>query len=72
MLLSALAMLLCYARLVERKAIVPVIFRLPQQPNFSVNFVIDTGFNDYLTLPPQAVSAMNESSFVFKYICKIS
>ncbi|MEA5572845.1 clan AA aspartic protease [Calothrix sp. UHCC 0171] len=48
-----------YGRLVERKAIVPVIFRLPQQPDFSVNFVIDTGFNDYLTLPAQAISAMN-------------
>ncbi len=48
-----------YGRLVERKAIIPVIFRLPQQPDFSLDFVIDTGFNDYLTLPPQAVSAMN-------------
>ena len=25
----------------------------------SINFMIDTGFNDHLTLPPQAVSAMN-------------
>ncbi len=48
-----------HGRLIDKKAIVPVIFRLPQQPDFSVNFVIDTGFNDYLTLPPQAVSAMN-------------
>ncbi|NJL62331.1 MAG: clan AA aspartic protease [Methylacidiphilales bacterium] len=48
-----------HGRLSEGKAIVPVIFRLPQQPDFSVDFVIDTGFNDYLTLPIQAVSAMN-------------
>jgi clan AA aspartic protease len=48
-----------YGRLVDRKAIVPVIFRLPQQPDFSLDFVIDTGFNDYLTLPVQAVNAMN-------------
>ncbi|MBW4667762.1 MAG: clan AA aspartic protease [Cyanomargarita calcarea GSE-NOS-MK-12-04C] len=48
-----------YGRLIDRKAIVPVIFRLPHQPDFSLDFVIDTGFNDYLTLPPQAVSAMN-------------
>jgi clan AA aspartic protease len=48
-----------YGRLIDRKAIVPVIFRLPQQPDFSLDFVVDTGFNDYLTLPPQAVSAMN-------------
>ncbi|BAY26790.1 hypothetical protein NIES2100_66060 [Calothrix sp. NIES-2100] len=48
-----------YGRLIGDKAIVPVIFRLPQQPDFSLNFTIDTGFNGYLTLPPQAVSAMN-------------
>lgn len=48
-----------YGRLIDRKAIVPVIFRLPQQPDFSLSFVVDTGFNGYLTLPAQAVSAMN-------------
>ncbi|QLE58616.1 clan AA aspartic protease [Nostoc sp. TCL26-01] len=48
-----------YGRLIDRKAIVPVIFRLHGQPDFSVDFVIDTGFNDYLTLPAQAVNAMN-------------
>ena len=46
-------------RISEGKAIVPVIFRLPSQPDFSVDFVIDTGFNDYLTLPIQAVNIMN-------------
>ena len=34
-----------HGRLIDRKAIVPVIFRLPQQPDFSLNFVVDTGFN---------------------------
>jgi clan AA aspartic protease len=48
-----------YGRLIDRKAIVPVIFRLPGQPDFTLDFVIDTGFNDYLTLPPQAISVMN-------------
>jgi len=48
-----------YERLIDGKATVPVMFRLPGQPDFSINFVIDTGFNDYLTLPPQAISAMN-------------
>ena len=48
-----------YGRLIDRKATVPVIFRLPQQPDFSLDFVVDTGFNGYLTLPPQAVSVMN-------------
>ncbi|WP_245911815.1 hypothetical protein [Brunnivagina elsteri] len=42
-----------HGRLIDRKAIVPVIFRLPQQPDFSLNFVVDTGFNGYLTLPPK-------------------
>lgn len=48
-----------YGRVTESKAIVPVIFRLPSQLDFSVDFVIDTGFNDYLTLPIQAVNIMN-------------
>jgi clan AA aspartic protease len=48
-----------YGRLIGGKAIVSVIFRLPGQPDFSLDFAVDTGFNSYLTLPPQAVSAMN-------------
>lgn len=48
-----------YGRLIDGKATVAVMFSLSGQPDFSINFVIDTGFNDYLTLPPQAVSAMN-------------
>ncbi|MGH1394488.1 MAG: clan AA aspartic protease [Trichormus sp.] len=48
-----------YGKMIDGKAIVSVIFRLPSQPDFSLDFVIDTGFNDHLTLPPQAVSAMN-------------
>lgn len=46
-------------RISEGKATIPVIFRLPSQPDFSVNFVIDSGFNGYLTLPIQAVNLMN-------------
>ena len=46
-------------RLIDGKATIPAIFRLPTQPDFSLNFIIDTGFNDHLTLPPQAISAMN-------------
>ncbi|MGK7953562.1 MAG: clan AA aspartic protease [Xenococcaceae cyanobacterium] len=46
-------------RMIDDKATIPVIFRLPAQPDFSLNFIIDTGFNDHLTLPPQAISAMN-------------
>lgn len=46
-------------RLTSGRATVPVIFRLPEQPDFSLDFVIDTGFNGYLTLPLQAVNAIN-------------
>ena len=48
-----------YGRFTEGKAKIPVIFRLPQQPDFSLDFAIDTGFNGYLTLPAEAVRAMN-------------
>ncbi len=48
-----------YGRVIKVKATMTVIFRLPSQPDFSVDFVIDTGFNDYLTLPIQAVDIMN-------------
>ncbi|WP_414623326.1 hypothetical protein [Calothrix sp. CCY 0018] len=37
-------------RISQGKATIPVTFRLPSQPDFSVDFVIDTGFNGYLTL----------------------
>lgn len=36
-------------------ATVHVKFRLPNLPDFSIEFVIDTGFTDYLCLPPEAV-----------------
>jgi clan AA aspartic protease len=38
---------------------VQVLFLLPGQPNFGIDFVVDTGLNDYLTLPPQAIRLMN-------------
>ncbi len=45
-----------YGRLTDGRAIAPVIFRLPGQPDFFLDFVIDTGFNGYLTLPVQIES----------------
>lgn len=42
-----------YGKFINSQAIVPVTFRLPEQPEFSIDFVIDTGFNDHLTLPPK-------------------
>jgi clan AA aspartic protease len=46
-------------KFVDRKIIVPVRFILSEEIIFSVEFVIDTGFNGYLTLPTGAVGAMN-------------
>ncbi|MBC1225122.1 clan AA aspartic protease [Nostoc sp. UCD121] len=43
---------------------VNVEFRLPNLPDFTIEFVIDTGFTDYLCLPPEAVALLNLS---FRY-----
>lgn len=42
----------------NHRAMLPVVFRLTGQPEFSIEFVIDTGFTGSLTLPPDAVTAM--------------
>ena len=57
-----------YGRLIDSKAIVPVIFRLPTQPNFSINFIIDTGFQrpSYLTTTSRQ---RDESAVIFHYAC---
>jgi clan AA aspartic protease len=39
-------------------AAMPVRFRLPDQPDFLLESVIDTGFAGYLTLPLAAILAM--------------
>jgi clan AA aspartic protease len=39
-------------------ALLPVTFRLPGQPDLTIDFVVDTGFTGLLTLPPAAVAAM--------------
>jgi clan AA aspartic protease len=46
-------------RVVNGRPNVQVLFLLPGQPSFGIDFVVDTGFNDYLTLPPQAIRLMN-------------
>lgn len=43
----------------RRQATLPVTFRLPAQPNMTLEFVVDTGFTEYLTLPKAAVAAMS-------------
>jgi clan AA aspartic protease len=39
-------------------ALLPVTLRAPGQPDINIEFVIDTGFTDYLTLPQSAVTAL--------------
>jgi clan AA aspartic protease len=45
-------------RVENLQAVVPVTFRLPGQPDLSIEFVVDTGFSGQLTLPPAAVVAL--------------
>lgn len=40
-------------------ALVAVPFRVPNGPDIEIEFVIDTGFAGFLTLPAAAVSALN-------------
>ena len=42
-----------------REARVPVTFRLPSRPALAIEFVVDTGFAGFLTLPLAAVIALN-------------
>jgi clan AA aspartic protease len=46
-------------KFVDGMAILPIEFRVSTDINLAIDFVVDTGFNDYLTLPQQAVIAMN-------------
>lgn len=39
-------------------ALLPVAFRLHHHPDLAIEFVIDTGFTGFLTLPLDAVSAL--------------
>ena len=40
------------------QARIELSFRLPNRPDLGIEFVIDTGFEGFLTLPPAAVSAL--------------
>ena len=42
--------------IVDGRVMIPVNFFLTGETYLSINCVVDTGFNDYLTLPPQAVA----------------
>lgn len=41
------------------QALLNITFQLANQPELVIEYVIDTGFVGFLTLPPAAVSAMN-------------
>lgn len=43
---------------IDRHAIVSLTFLLLNGLNFPIEFVIDTGFTDYLCLPPEAVTLL--------------
>ena len=45
-------------QVIQRQAILPVTFRLSGHPNLTLDFVVDTGFTEFLTLPLAAVKAM--------------
>jgi len=41
-----------------RHALLPLTFRLRNQQELTIEFIVDTGYTDYLTLPADAVIAM--------------
>ena len=45
-------------KLVDGRVTLPVNLCLGEGTDLTINFVVDTGFNSYLTLPPDAVAAM--------------
>jgi clan AA aspartic protease len=42
----------------NRHAMMPIRFRLPSPPDLTIEFVVDTGFSGFLTLPPAAIAAL--------------
>lgn len=44
---------------VNGRATVKIVLRLGDRPDLAIEFVIDTGFTDYLCLPPEAVALLN-------------
>ncbi len=43
---------------IDGRATIPVTFRLNNQPDFSIEFVVDTGFTGSLCLPPEAIAVL--------------
>lgn len=45
-------------RVSNGRLLLPVTICLPGQPDLSIEFVVDTGFTEYLSLPKAAIAAM--------------
>ena len=43
----------------NRQALISVSFHFPGKPTLEIEFVVDTGFAGFLTLPSAAVAALN-------------
>lgn len=52
-------------RVTDLHAMLPVTFVMDGQPNLAIDFVVDTGYTGYLSLPPDAVAAL-KLSFQFE------
>jgi clan AA aspartic protease len=46
-------------KFVDGRVVLPVNFCIDEITDIKIDCVVDTGFNDYLTLPPQVVAVMN-------------
>lgn len=42
----------------DHQPVVDVTFRTPGQPVLAIEFVVDTGFVGFLTVPPAAIAAL--------------
>lgn len=47
-----------HGKVIDLQARLEVTFRLPNVPDIRLEFVVDTGFEGALTLPPDAVAAL--------------
>jgi clan AA aspartic protease len=46
-------------KFVDGRVVLGVNFCIDESTDLTIDCVVDTGFNDYLTLPPQVVAVMN-------------
>jgi clan AA aspartic protease len=46
-------------RVLERRPLLTITFQLEKMPDIGIEFVVDTGFTDYLTLPEESIKAMS-------------